>query len=187
MGEHTEIGEAVARTVRSLRSARGWSLDRLAGRAGVSKGVLVALEQGRGNPNLGTLVRIAGALGVPLARLVRMEVEPPVRLFPPERQVTLWRGPGGGYGALLAGNEDRPSVELWRWELAPGDARESDAHAAGTREIVYVEEGTLTLVVDGINHPVPVGVAAVLTGDRPHSYVNGEPETCRFVLTVLDP
>lgn len=29
-----KVGEAVARTVRSLRSAHGWSLDQLAARSG---------------------------------------------------------------------------------------------------------------------------------------------------------
>ncbi|WP_119731443.1 helix-turn-helix domain-containing protein [Thermomonospora amylolytica] len=180
------IGEAVARTVRSLRAAHGWSLDQLAGRAGVSKGVLVALEQGRGNPNLGTLIRISEALGVPLTRLVQVEEEPAVRVFPPERQVVLWRGPEGGTGTLLAGSEARPSVELWHWELRPGEPRHSDPHTPGTREIAYVHEGALTVVVDGRPYPVPAGNAAVFAGDRPHSYVNEGSEICRFTLTVLD-
>ncbi|HXP54987.1 MAG TPA: helix-turn-helix transcriptional regulator, partial [Streptosporangiaceae bacterium] len=33
--------------MQALRADRGWSLDQLAARSGVSKGVLVALEQGR--------------------------------------------------------------------------------------------------------------------------------------------
>lgn len=186
MNDQTMIGEAVARTVRSLRAGRGWSLDHLAGRAGVSKGVLVALEQGRSNPNLGTLIRISEALGVPLTRLVQVDEEPAVRVFPPDRQVVLWRGPDGGAGVLLAGSEARPSVELWRWELRPGEPRHSDPHSPGTREIVHVEEGVLTLTVDGRPYSVQAGSAAVFAGDRPHSYSNEGTAVCRFVLTVLD-
>ena len=114
------IGEAVARTVRQSRTAHGWSLDQLAARSGVSKGVLVALEQGRGNPNLGTLIRISEALGVALTRLVQVEAEPVVRTFPPERHVDLWHGSAGGVGTLLGGSDPRPSIELWRWEIRPG-------------------------------------------------------------------
>ncbi|MFC6884937.1 MULTISPECIES: helix-turn-helix domain-containing protein [Actinomadura] len=187
MSEHEAIGEAVARTVRALRGGHGWSLDELAGRAGVSKGVLVGLEQGRGNPNLGTLIRIADALGVPLTRLVQVEREPLVRVFPADRQVVLWRGDSGGTGTLLGGSDPRPSLELWRWELAPGETRESDAHLPGTKEIAYVEEGTLTLLVDGAVESIGTGVAAVFVGDRPHSYVNEGDTGLRFVLAVLDP
>src|SRR5215467_13832805 len=53
----TSLTGAVARILQSLRAERGWSLDQLAGKSGVNKGVLVALEQGRSNPNLATLAR----------------------------------------------------------------------------------------------------------------------------------
>jgi transcriptional regulator with XRE-family HTH domain len=181
------VGEAVAHTVRSLRSSHGWTLDQLAARAGVSKGVLVALEQGRGNPSLGTLIRISEALCVPLTRLVQIEEEPPIRLFPPDRHVALWRGPAGGSGTLLAGSDPRPSVELWTWELQPGEPHDSDPHAPGTREVVYVQQGTLTLTVDGRCQHVAEGSAAVFFGDRRHSYHNEGDVPCRYFLAVMDP
>jgi transcriptional regulator with XRE-family HTH domain len=185
-GTGAAIGEAVARTVRSLRSAHGWSLDQLAARSGVSKGVLVSLEQGRGNPNLGTLIRISEALGVALTRLVQVEEDPAVHCFPPDRHVDLWRGPSGGVGTLLGGTDPRPSIELWRWELRPGEMAESQPHTPGTREILHVEAGVLTLVVDGRRHTIPAGTAAAFHGDRPHSYANDEKAPCRYILAVMD-
>jgi len=181
------VGEAVARTVRSLRSAHGWSLDQLAARSGLSKGVLVALEQARGNPNLGTLTRVADTLGVPLTRLVQVEEKPSIQLFPAARHVVLWNGPSGGTGMLLAGSAPRPSVELWRWELRPGERRDSEAHTAGTREIISVETGVLSLYVGESRTQVPAGDAAVFHGDRPHAYANETDADIRFILTVMDP
>ena len=70
MPDVPDITIAVARTLQALRADRGWSLDQLAARSGVSKGVLVALEQGRSNPNLATLARIGDAFGVPVTQLV---------------------------------------------------------------------------------------------------------------------
>jgi transcriptional regulator with XRE-family HTH domain len=183
----TDVGDAVARTVRSLRGAHGWSLDQLASRSGVSKGVLVALEQARGNPNLGTLIRVSEALGVPLTRLVQIEEEPPIQHFPAARHVVLWRGPAGGTGTLLAGSDPRPSVELWRWELRPGECRDSESHTPGTREIITVEAGVLSLKVGDSRTEVRTGDAAVFHGDRPHSYANESDTDVRFVLTVMDP
>lgn len=181
-----KVGDAVARTVRSLRGAHGWSLDHLAARAGVSKGVLVALEQVRGNPNLGTLTRVADALGVPLTRLVQVEEEPPIQLFPAGRHVVLWRGPHGGSGTLLAGSDPRPSVELWRWELRSGERRDSEAHVSGTREIVAVDSGVLCLFVGADRTEVVAGDAAVFHADRPHSYANESDQDVRFILAVMD-
>jgi transcriptional regulator with XRE-family HTH domain len=180
------VGEAVARTVRALRTAHGWSLDQLAARAGLSKGVLVALEQARGNPNLGTLIRVSDTLGVPLTRLVQVEEEPPIQLFPTARHVVLWTGPAGGTGTLLAGSDPRPSVELWRWELRPGERRDSESHTTGTREIISVDSGLLSLYVGDDRTQVPAGDAAVFHGDRPHAYANETTEDVRFILAVMD-
>jgi transcriptional regulator with XRE-family HTH domain len=182
-----KVGDAVARTVRALRGAHGWSLDQLAARSGVSKGVLVALEQTRGNPNLGTLTRVAETLGVPLTRLVQVEEEPPIQLFPAGRHVVLWHGPHGGTGTLLAGSDPRPSVELWRWELRPGERRDSEAHTSGTREIASVESGVLCLFSGDSRTEVAAGDAAVFHGDRPHAYANESDQDVRFILAVMDP
>ncbi|MEU5880923.1 helix-turn-helix domain-containing protein [Spirillospora sp. NPDC047279] len=187
MSEQELIGEAVARTVRSLRARHGWSLDELAARAGVSKGVLVGLEQGRGNPNLSTLIRVADALGVSLTHLVQVREEPLIRLFPVDRHVVLWRGPDGGSGTLLAGSDPRPSLELWDWTLKPGEVRESEAHIPGTKELIHVRHGRLTLDVDGHRTVLEAETAAVFVGDRPHAYGNETAADVRFTLAVLDP
>ena len=50
-----EVAGAVALNLRRLRTSRQWSLDTLAARSGVSKGMLVQLEGARTNPSLGTL------------------------------------------------------------------------------------------------------------------------------------
>lgn len=185
MMDAATVASAVARTVRALRATRGWSLDVLAARSGVSKGVLVALEHGHANPSLGTLIRVSEAFGIPLTRLVQQE-DPQVRILPADRHVTLWHGPAGGTGVLVAGTDPRPSVELWRWELHPGESRDSDPHRPGTREIAAVEEGTLTLVVDGRPHAVEAGGAVVFAADLPHGYANEGPTVLRFTLVVRD-
>jgi transcriptional regulator with XRE-family HTH domain len=56
------------------------------------KGVLIALEQGRSNPNLATLARIGDAFGVPVTRLVDMSGERSVQISGPGGPV-VWHGP----------------------------------------------------------------------------------------------
>ena len=79
----TDLTAVLARTLQALRAERGWSLDQLAARSGVSKGVLVSLEQGRSNPNLATLARIGDAFGLPVTRLIDPPSEPAVRITGP--------------------------------------------------------------------------------------------------------
>src|SRR5689334_11828110 len=114
MAEVPDITAAVARTLQALRADRGWSLDQLAARSGVSKGVLVALEQGRSNPNLATLARIGDAFGVPVTLLVDLGGEPAVQISSPGASRVLWRGPSGGTGTIIGATDPQWAVELWR-------------------------------------------------------------------------
>lgn len=59
------LGHAVARA----RQAANLTLDGLAGSSGVSRRMLVEIEQGRVNCTIGVLHAIAHAVGVPLSHL----------------------------------------------------------------------------------------------------------------------
>jgi len=185
MTDPDAITNVVARTVRALRADHGWSLDQLAARSGVSKGVLVALEQGKANPNLHTLSRISDAFGVPATRLLEVTGEPRVRIT--SRSAVLWRGPSGGTGTLIAATDAPWAAELWRWEMQPGEAHGGAPHAPATRELVCVDEGTLTLTVAGEAHEVTAGQSAQFPGDCPHQYGNSQPERLRVTMIVVIP
>lgn len=181
------VAAAVARNTRRLRTARGWSLDQLATRSGVSKGMLVHLEQARTNPSLGTLCKVAETLGVSLAGLVELHEAPVVRLVQPTEVVRLWGSEAGSFGDLLVGSDERDHLELWHWSIAPGDEHCSEPHAEGTREMVHVVAGALALEVDGTTHTVPRGGAALFHADRPHSYRNEGRSPAGLVLVVVQP
>ncbi|WP_416071874.1 helix-turn-helix domain-containing protein [Streptomyces sp. ID05-04B] len=71
--------------------AQGWSLETLAARSGVSKGMLVHIEQGRTNPSIGTLCRLTDALGTTLSRLVETSELPLARVVRAGEGACLWR------------------------------------------------------------------------------------------------
>ena len=61
----------MARNIRRLRLAKGWSQEQLAIEAGDLRQALISdLENGRGNQRLGTLKKVAAALGVKVADLL---------------------------------------------------------------------------------------------------------------------
>jgi transcriptional regulator with XRE-family HTH domain len=187
MTDPADVTGAVARTLAALRTERGWSLDQLAVRSGVSKGVLVALEQGRSNPNLATLARIGDAFGVPVTRLVEVSDEPAVRVFGPGSARVLWRGPAGGTGTIVAVTEAPWAAELWRWQMLPGESFGGYPHGAATREMVWVEQGTLTLTVAGERQEVGPSESARFSGGLPHGYANDGTETVHMTMVVIIP
>jgi transcriptional regulator with XRE-family HTH domain len=183
----TSLTGAVARILQSLRAERGWSLDQLASRSGVSKGVLVALEQGRSNPNLATLARIGDAFGVPVTRLVDVSDEPVVRITGPEQARVLWRGEAGGTGTIIAATEPPWAAELWRWTLHPGERFGGDPHAPASKEMAWVESGTVTLTVAGRRYEVAAPRCARFPGGLPHFYANEATGPALLTMIVVVP
>lgn len=148
--------------------------------------MLVSIEQGAANPSIATLLRISDALGVGLPSLVADESAPALRVTRAGGGSVLWRGEAGGQGVLVTGTPPPDVVELWDWTLAPGDARSSEAHVAGARELLLVLTGTVEVRAGGERAVLDAGDAATFRGDEPHSYRNPGSGTARFVMTVFE-
>jgi transcriptional regulator with XRE-family HTH domain len=186
MPEPEEVNAAVGRNVRAQRTGLAWTLDELAARSGVSKGMLSQVEQARTNPSVATICRLATALGVSVASLVEAPEVPSARVVRAKEAVTLWTGGKPGSEArLMVGSGTTQQVELWDVRMVPGDGYGSEGHPTGTRELLLVIEGELTLELDGVPHPVGAGDAIAFVADRPHAYRNLGDTPLRYSLSVI--
>lgn len=182
-----DLAAAIGERVRRERIARTWTLDQLAEAAGVSRRLVVNVEQGTTNPSVATLLRLSEALGVGLPALVELPRSPGVQVTPAGEGAVLWRGDAGGRGVLLAGVTSPEVVELWEWTLSPGERHESEAHTRGTRELIHVHEGVLALTVGEHRQVLTAGDAVAFSGDLPHAYAADESASARFSLAVFEP
>jgi len=60
---------SLAKRIRQLRAAKGWSQETLAEHANIHRVYLAGIELGRRNPSLRNLENIATALGISLSQL----------------------------------------------------------------------------------------------------------------------
>ncbi|GHH85021.1 transcriptional regulator [Streptomyces sulfonofaciens] len=187
MSDLDQLTQSLARNLKRWRGERGYTLDALAARAGVSRGMIIQIEQARTNPSVGTTVKLADALGISIATLLDHEQGARLRVVPEEQAVRMWSTPAGSSSTLLVGTERRGPLELWSWLLMPGDGSHSDAHPSGTAELLHVEEGTLTVVVDGRHHTVTAGTSAAFEAHVPHGYRNDGTEPVRMTMAVSVP
>lgn len=188
MNDPRRVEAALARNLREWRAKRGWSQAELATRAGLSKGMLVQVEQAQTNPSIATLCKLANALGVALPRLVEVDDEPVVRKVTADDVAWLWRGKAKTSAAgLVAGIEAPMPVELWTWTIGPRDGYDAIAHPPGTREFIHVLEGEAVVTVDGVQVPVGAGECVVFRADRPHRYASAGARPTRFVMVVVEP
>ena len=74
-GAPAEIALLAAR-LRDLRTARGWTQDELARRAGLSKSYLSRIEDGDRQPSLASLLSLSQAFEVALAALFAVPAKP---------------------------------------------------------------------------------------------------------------
>ncbi|TXI60924.1 MAG: cupin domain-containing protein [Mycolicibacterium mageritense] len=185
--EAAKLATAIGARVKQERQARGWTLDQLADAASVSRRMVVSVEQGAVNPSVGTLLRLSDALGVGLPALVEPPEPKAVKVTRSGDGAELWSGTAGGRGVLVAGTTPPNVVELWDWSLGPGDQHASEAHAAGTKELVHVLDGAITVDVDGQKIELGIGDAVAFPGDVDHSYTNPHKKPARFALAVFEP
>lgn len=178
------VNEAVAQRIKLYRRQKKISLDVLSQHAGVSKGMLVDIENCKANPSITLLCRIAAAMGVSVADIVNVASEPAVRLIHHDAIPILWRGDKGGSARLLAGTHGPDMVELWQWEMLPSEAFTSPGHPAGTSELLYVTQGSLKLTVGEEEFIINEGNSGVARTDGPHAYACHGSDKLTFIMTV---
>jgi transcriptional regulator with XRE-family HTH domain len=179
------VATEIAARVRTGRAARRWTLDELAARSTVSRRLIVQIEGAEANPSLGTLLKLAAALGVPLSDLLSEAVETaPLAVVPGADAMTLWSTPAGSAARLLVGHGP---LELWSWTLLPGERRRSDAHRPGSLELLSVLTGTVALDVGDHHADIHAGDGAWFDATRPHAYGNPGATPAAFTLVVLEP
>lgn len=69
----TELRQLLGKRIRSLRKAQGWSQEELGEHAELSYKFIGEIERGTVNPSLDTLLGIANALKVEIAKLFSTE------------------------------------------------------------------------------------------------------------------
>jgi transcriptional regulator with XRE-family HTH domain len=187
-----DVATTVGRNVRSLRQQRRMTIDALAAAAGVSRGTVIQIETARGNPSIATLVGLAAALRVGVASLVDGDAEPRVVVRRGAEAARLWSSAAGSNAVFRIGTDPPDVVELWDWTLQPGDGFDGEAHPMGTREVLSVFSGRLTVRVGSTVQHLEAGDSVLFQAHAPHRYSNEAPAgsdaaPVRFVMVVLQP
>jgi transcriptional regulator with XRE-family HTH domain len=169
MDEPDQVAAHLARNLAALRHVRGQTQDALAKAAGVPRSTIANLESGEGNPSLAVLVKVAGALGVPIDEL----------LGSPRARVRKWAAediasqrPGGGITLRPLVPEPSPNELLNIMDFAAGANMRGTPHLSGTREYFTCIEGNVVIYLAGDRHELAAGEVLAFPGNLPHAYQN---------------
>lgn len=165
----TELLDTLSANVRRLRELHGLSLSQLGERSGIAKGTLFKVERSQTNPNLETLQAIAATFGVPVTALLSAPSGPVVEM--------LAQGEGeeineeAAFGRVVRRQlVGAGTVEIHAKTFLAGKVHMSVSHGPGTREHVFVRNGSITLGPLGHEVEAVAGSYVTYPADRSHRW-----------------
>jgi transcriptional regulator with XRE-family HTH domain len=159
MGEPADAVEArLAARLAELRGERGWSLDELAQRTGVSRSTLSRLERAEISPTAAMLGKLCSAYGRTMSRLLAEAESEPPQLVPAGAQ-TVWRDKASGF-IRRSVSPPHPGMrgEIVEGTLRPGaDIGYDDPPVPGLEQHIWVLDGAVEVTANGATHEVRAG------------------------------
>jgi len=171
--------------LRTARQDRGWTLEALSARSGLSTGFLSQVERGQSTLSIVSLSAICRALEIPIERLFtssRPLDEGVPRVTEAATQLRIQIGDSAvAYRYLSSQLPEAPIRELLIAEFPPNAHQEATAHEG--EELGFVLEGTLTLWVDGEEHALAAGDSYRVASREQHEYEAGR-SGARILMAV---
>lgn len=187
--ELLNLDDRIGGEIKSLRKARGITLDALSDAAGLSKGYLSQIERGVSSPSVKALHSISRALGVtiswffPSNRYEESALREYVVRASSRRKLTFV---GGITDELLSPNLDR-QLELLRCTFPPGSESGKEPYTHQGEEAGYVVSGKLDLWIGERHVVLREGDSFGFSSDLPHRYANSSDVPCVVIWAITPP
>ena len=188
MMEFMDINARIAHRVSELRAERGYSLDALAKRSGVSRSNISLIERGESSPTAVLLDRLAAGLGVTLASLFE-HVDVPTAAPSPLARVaeqTLWTDPASGYIRRNLSPPMRSAIQLVD-VIFPAGQRVAYERVAQDVEIdqqIWMIDGVIEVTVGECNWRLEAGDCLAMQLDHPIVYFNPGNKAARYLVAL---
>lgn len=173
----SRIEDVARRRLRSLRVARGWTLDNLARRSNIGASTISRIETGHRRLAIDNLAALARALETTVDELLADDSDEDIVIRP-----TRSKAGNGGLLWQLTRAHDPSGRVVAKMRIPARKRPEPQVHPG--RDWFYVLEGTARLLIGEREHLVESGQAAEFNTMTPHWIVgHGGPVE---ILTIFD-
>ena len=182
------VERRIAGRLAALRADRGWTLDALAERSGISRATLSRLERGELSPTATMLHALCAVYGWTLSRLMSDAETRPAQLVRAADQ-TAWTDPESGYRRTVV-SPPAPGLraELVEVRLPRGAEVAFDASPGiGLEHHLWMIEGGLRLELDGAAHELAPGDCLRYVPSGPTRFENTARRETRYLVTFVRP
>jgi transcriptional regulator with XRE-family HTH domain len=183
------LNERIAGRVRQLRADRGFALDALAAKCGVSRSMISLIERGESSPTAVVLEKIATGLGVPLASLFDLASPPVATAEPMARRADqpLWRDPASGYVRRNVSPSGTASpIQIVEVEFPAGArvAYETGARMPRVHQQIWVLAGRIDITLGAMAHRLQAGDCLAMVLDQAMAYHNPGTTPARYAVVI---
>ena len=186
----SDLNQRIAARVRSLRDAQRLSLEALGVKSGVSRSMISLIERGETSPTAVVLDRLAMGLGVTLASLFDLPVDPP-HTGPVARREDQaeWRDPASGYVRRDVSPPGVPQPMRIVEVHFPSRARvafENAARRAPVHQQIWVLEGEMEVTVGEECYRLRAGDCLAMQYGRPTMFRNPTRSPARYAVVITN-
>jgi transcriptional regulator with XRE-family HTH domain len=175
----------LGKRIQDLRRRRGLTTGELAARVQVTSGFISQLEHGKTDPSLHTLQRVAAALQVPLASLMRDDDSKPQVVRGSQRHI-IHVGRGGLQASILTPLPAR-NLELVLLELPPGNVSWRKLRYHDGHECHLVMKGKVRADHGDDTYLLEAGDSIFWDGTAPHRLENLGDEVAHILMALTPP
>lgn len=185
----TRIVHGIGPKMRSLRKQAGLSLQQLGEQSDVSAAAIHKIEQSGMVPTITTLLKLAGALGKPIAYFVEEDAatSEPTVYTPDGQQRPIYTSHTGIDLAGISGAYDVFNIAGARATVEPGASSGEKMLEHPGEELVHVLEGELTFEVGGQSFVLKPCDTLHFRTVQPHSWRNSTAVPAVAVWLALRP
>ncbi|TAG82483.1 MAG: XRE family transcriptional regulator [Burkholderiales bacterium] len=181
-----DLSLRIAERVREMRAARGWSLEVLAEKSGVSRSMISLIERAETSATAVVLDRIASALGCPITAFFEGEATPASPHSKREEQ-SIWRDPESGYVRRMLSPENFTSpIDLIEVTF-PAGARVAYAATPG-RELhqqIWIVSGAMEVQVGDVKYSLSAGDCLATKVGESIIYTNPHVKQARYIVALI--
>lgn len=179
------IQEVIASNLAEIRKKRGLSLDRVAELTGVSKAMLGQIENGKSNPTVTTLWKIANGLHVSFSAFLKENEKPQIEKINMNQLNPMIDNDGNYLVYSLFPFDPEKKFEVFTVDIKPGCSHISERHLG--EEYILIQRGTLTIEVQGEKFVLSTDESITFHANTEHIYINDSDELVRFYIIIFYP
>jgi transcriptional regulator with XRE-family HTH domain len=179
----TELLRAVGRKLRLRRVERGFTLQAVSERTGVSAGMLSLVERGKTSPSVGTLVAINSLLNLHIPELLGNTAGGHDVVTRVAKQAIL--KPLRGVTHRVIADDQARGLQMTLNQYSRGSANSAEPITHAGFEYGLVLDGELEVTVDGEAHLLCSGDLISYWSSKPHRIVNRGKKTARAIWINL--